>query len=336
MRIFLIVITLALFAGKPQAFANEMPPVSHAVILAYFQIGDALDPASSVSSETFARHMDILAREGYSVLSLPEAHAYISAGKMLPDKTVVLTFENADVNSLRQAAPILRQYGFPYAVFFTPGAFDETNSWSYIRQLARNENVTLGIHSYTYQLYKDVAEFRAQINRGQGRFEEELGARANYFSFPFGLYTEEMLVALRPYGFKAMMGQHSGVMQQQSDMMLPWPRFTMTQDYADEERFRKVTSALPLAAHDITPLETLISASAPAIGFTLMHSNDMKDLVCFSSEEGRLKLLKMSNVRVEIRPAKLSRGSRLRINCTTSSEIDFEQRWQWLGFLFER
>ena len=68
-----------------------------------------------IAPETFQRRLEFLARH-YSIVSLDEAAAQLSAGSIRPGQ-VVLTFDDGFYNFLVAAAPILRRFGVPATAF---------------------------------------------------------------------------------------------------------------------------------------------------------------------------------------------------------------------------
>ena len=75
-------------------------------------------PRLYVPSAVLEQRFEILKRGGYSVLSLSEGLEKLRAGQ-LPEKTVVLTFDDGGYDFYKVARPLLRKYGFPATVYQT-------------------------------------------------------------------------------------------------------------------------------------------------------------------------------------------------------------------------
>lgn len=68
-------------------------------------------------TETFLRaRFDLLKRESYNVLPLDEAFRRLQQG-MLPDRSIVLTFDDAMYDFHARALPLLEEFGFPATVY---------------------------------------------------------------------------------------------------------------------------------------------------------------------------------------------------------------------------
>src|SRR5262245_40503041 len=96
-----------------------------AVILVYHRVV-ALDPDPlpiGVSPQNFAEHLAVI-RRFYRPLHLQGLVFCLEEGK-LPERTVVLTFDDGYADNLYQAKPLLERYGVPATVFVTTGAMGQ-------------------------------------------------------------------------------------------------------------------------------------------------------------------------------------------------------------------
>lgn len=122
-RFICLLAALCLLAGcspaAPPAVSEDWagPESVHLPVLMYHHIADE-DTSSTVISEAgFRRQMDVLAENGYTPVSLPDLLAYAAGTGTLPEKPVVITFDDGYMSTWERAFPILGEYGFPAAVF---------------------------------------------------------------------------------------------------------------------------------------------------------------------------------------------------------------------------
>lgn len=76
------------------------------------------DPGLYISPSTLARRFEILQRAGCTVLPLDEAVRRLYAGT-LPDRAVVLTFDDGFHDFKARALPLLDRHGYPSTVYLT-------------------------------------------------------------------------------------------------------------------------------------------------------------------------------------------------------------------------
>lgn len=92
------------------------------LILAYHGISlddeHQWDPALYMSPERFRRRMQLLMDSNCTVLALADAVRLMYAHE-LPQRCVVLTFDDGNYDFIKAAHPILREFGFPVTVYLT-------------------------------------------------------------------------------------------------------------------------------------------------------------------------------------------------------------------------
>lgn len=94
---------------------------SQGLILLYHRVVtlDTDPQLLSVTPEHFAEHLEFLS-ENYNPISLSELSLALKAGK-IPDKSVVITFDDGYADNLWNAQPLLEKHGIPATVFVTSG-----------------------------------------------------------------------------------------------------------------------------------------------------------------------------------------------------------------------
>lgn len=304
-------------AHSPAMAAN--PLESSAVILAYYRVGEDSNPASNLRAEDFADHLDALSGDEVTPLPIPEILSALKNGKQLPKSTVGLSFEGAYKSLTDKTFPSLIGRNIPFTVFLNVAAIDAGHpqymNWDEIRKLSGHKGITFGITpDFTAQ---DEVETKRILNKSIARFREQFGAEPKLLAYPQGEYTSATKALVRNAGFDAAFGLHSGALYEGSDF-LSLPRFTMTENYGDLQRFKVVTHTLPLPVTDIQPEASLVESENALIGFSL--SDEFKHLAptirCYASGQGLIKTELLGDNRIEIRP-QLSRSERLRVNCAT-------------------
>lgn len=315
---------------------------SAAVVFMYQRVGEDSVPQSNISIDQFKEHLNELRKDGYAVLPLGKIIDAIKNGEPLPPKSVAITFEGAYQTTLANALPLLDEAQIPYTVFFAADAIDGDNagrmSWDQIKKLQKNKLASLGLLPAAYEHMVSLSDEKNAelINRAMGRYRDMLGEEPLFFAYPYGEYNAAIKKQLGEYKFKAVFGQQSGVVHKGSDF-LALPRFTMTNDYGDLDRFMVTANALPLPVTDVVPEDPMMMQNPPTIGFTVtpdLHKLDK--LSCFASDQGKLPLLRMGSNRIEIRPEQPFTDRRTRINCTLPNDNVLpgeRQNWRWFGML---
>ncbi|MGQ9727680.1 MAG: polysaccharide deacetylase family protein [Candidatus Fervidibacter sp.] len=106
-----------------------------AVILCYHRVAHLPESPRRlwVSPERFAEHLDYLVRSCHPI-SLADLVQGLQNGRV-PDKSIVVTFDDGYADNLWNAKPLLERYGVPATVFVTSG-FVGQGRWFYWDELA--------------------------------------------------------------------------------------------------------------------------------------------------------------------------------------------------------
>lgn len=75
----------------------------------------------SLEAETFRRKLEYLHANGYVTLSADEYFRFLMGTRPVPDRAVVLTFDDGRASLWTVGAPLLRRYGMTGIVFLIPG-----------------------------------------------------------------------------------------------------------------------------------------------------------------------------------------------------------------------
>lgn len=343
---------LLLLAFSPAARADKLPDdLNSAAVYAYFRVGDDDHDTPGINLQDFQTQIEEIskAENGYHPSSLDTILKAQSNNTSLPAKTIAMTFEGSETSFLRNALPVLEQNDIPFALFISPGLIDQAEksndpsimTWDNIRKIAKSDLATIGLTSYSYTHVdgKTADTLIADLNHARERFRDELKKEPAYFSYPFGEYTPAFLDAISKQGFSAAFGQQSGVIGKKSPRNT-LPRFTMTDDFADIERFRMTSASLPFPVTELEPPTTLIDTNPPHPGFTVsdeISETDLKKIKCFATGMDKVDVKKISTRHFEIRFDTPFEDSKGRLNCTLPApalEGSDEPRWRWLGFQF--
>ena len=337
------ILAISLLLTPVPAHASIEEDRASAVIFVYQRIGEDAQPQSSISLDQFKEHIKELQTGGYHVLPLTKIIESLKAGDTLPQKTVGITFEGAWLSTDANALPLLDDAGLPYTVFFSTDLADGTNpahmTWSHLRDLKKNKNATLALlpSSYVHMVEQTKEQNAGLINKAVSRFKEELGDEPPFFAYPYGEYSSELKKQMGNYAFKAVFGEQSGVVHAKSDF-LALPRFTMTDNFGDFERFQLTANALPLPVTDITPDEMILKQNPPMIGFTITPElSDLSRLSCCISGQGKAPVTRLGGGRIELRLSEKFDERRTRINCTmpdTTVIPGQAQSWRWFGMQY--
>ncbi|GAA2310013.1 polysaccharide deacetylase family protein [Streptomyces kunmingensis] len=194
----------------------RMPQGAPVPILMYHAVAHEPRPATrglSVSPDRFAEQMEILAAHRCTPLTTAELAAiWRGGGRALPDRPVLITFDDGYEGVHRHALPVLAEHGFASTLFVstgwlrgpydTGGGLDTMLDWAQVRALAA-QGVEIGGHSHTHPQLDQLPdlELEFELRRCKEIVEGELGALPVSFAYPYGHSDRRVRRAVRAAGF---------------------------------------------------------------------------------------------------------------------------------------
>lgn len=176
----------------------------------------------TVSPALFEEELRFLAEGGYHTISPDDLVAYFS-GKPLPQKPVLLAFDDGWEMQYRNAFPLLQKYGFTAAFFIF------TNAIGHEKFLSRKEiiemdlaGMTIGGHSKTHPYLFDVndeAKLRAEFFESKAILEAMLLHPLYAFSYPFGQADGRMVSLAREAGYTFARTIREGTVHTADDLL---------------------------------------------------------------------------------------------------------------------
>jgi len=164
----------------------------------------------------FRAQMKMFRVLGYSVISLDDAAAGLRGEIALPPRPLVLTFDDAYVDFLANAAPVLKAHGYPATVYAVSGLIGTTSSWDAgvgpepaplmnVAQLREVQDLgfTIGSHSKTHLrlAQQDDACIAAETRDSKTALEDLLGRRVDHFCYPYGSHDLRTVKAAAAAGY---------------------------------------------------------------------------------------------------------------------------------------
>ena len=156
------------------------------------------------SPTNFAAQMEYLHRHDYAVIRLAQLVRSLRDGGDLPNRSVVITFDDGSSCTYEKAMPILKKFDFPATVFVISGLVGGSNEWLQrvgfperrmlsVEEVRRLDAAGLDVGSHTVshpwlgRIPLDQA--RAEVRDSKTQLEDFLGRQVMHFAYPYGDYT---------------------------------------------------------------------------------------------------------------------------------------------------
>lgn len=257
----LLVITIALtgtgiyYQRQNQAVPSDAsyPELQGIPILMYHKVNP--DPRTGglglrVPPDKFEWQMKYLRKNGYEAITLNDVMDHFQKGKHLPDKPIVITFDDGYQDNYDFAYPIMQKYGYTGTIFVVTKSIGNTNfydvekklqpenkimGWNEIRELDK-AGFVIGAHTVDHPHLAEVAPevARHQIEESKRALEHGLKKPVEVLAYPYGSYNDTVAQITEKAGYRAAVTTELGLATPTSN---PWKlkRVRVTGHYSNEK-----------------------------------------------------------------------------------------------------
>jgi peptidoglycan/xylan/chitin deacetylase (PgdA/CDA1 family) len=180
-------------------------------VLMYHEIADAAatDSPLAVAPDVFARQLAYLRDAGFTTLTAGEVAAFLADGAgQLPERPVVLTFDDGYRDFHTHGLPAIKQHGFTATLFMTTGGIGDESldkimlSWGQLAEVEQ-AGIEIGAHTVMHPKLDLLAdkELREELSVSKSQLEEHLGLAVPGLAYPFGYSSRKVIQVARELGY---------------------------------------------------------------------------------------------------------------------------------------
>lgn len=193
--------------GRRYIVSNTNMSYKRVPILMYHSISDyasARFRGFSVSPGLFSEHISYLSQHQYTPLTITQFVRNMHDVTSLPERPIVLTFDDGFADFYSNALPVLKDYGYSATLYITTAYVGTTSrwlrheaetdrpmlTWEELRDI-HSSGIECGAHTHDH-LQLDIQSSSVahyQILHSKVLLEEHLGTGVETFAYPFGFYT---------------------------------------------------------------------------------------------------------------------------------------------------
>ena len=240
-------------------------------ILMYHHLSEDVTNSEMVSPEQFEAQIRALSEAGYTGVSFDELRAYVLRGEPLPEKPVVITFDDGYRSNYTLAYPILQKYNMKATIFAIGVSFgkDHYKDTDYVitphfgaaEAAEMTASGLISIQSHTYDMhqwppYETDSAVRENILQLPGESEESYvqaltedftrsrallegatGQPVDVLAYPAGQYSTLAQVTLQSLGVHVTLSTNPGVntvVKGLPQTLYAMLRFGITEDISPE------------------------------------------------------------------------------------------------------
>ena len=218
-------------------FSEEQREV---IILMYHQVSEntSLWGKSVIPMAVLKEDFEYIKNNGFNVVKIKDVIAFCNGEKDLPQKALVIAFDDGQRSFLTKVVPLLEEYNFPAVINIVGALTDlytengETDdryaylNWNDIKTLAENPLVEIGHHSYNFhslgyrrgmgKIYGEsnsayLEIMKADIETLNKKLLSNIGEVPYIFAYPYGIKNDTLSELIKNEGFSVTLSCRESV-----------------------------------------------------------------------------------------------------------------------------
>ena len=222
----LALIVLAVLLAGAAICTYIMHSAKNAVpVLNYHQINNRDENALTVHTDQFEAQMKYLVDNGYHTITPEDMIEAWENGKGLPDKPVIITFDDGYADNYRNAYPILKKYNLQGTIFLISdfvSTYPNYLTWTQAEEMQESGLINFESHTLSHEQLDSTSpeETWNQVDGSKKALEWHLGKEINFLAYPCGSYDEELQRMVKDAGYKGAFTVNYGLAGQQENRYL--------------------------------------------------------------------------------------------------------------------
>ena len=165
----------------------------HIPVLLYHRVGYSTNYLT-VTPDRLDADLKYLANRGYQAISLKQFERFmLDQAVQLPEKPVLITFDDGYYDNYQNAFPVLARYGMSAAFFVITGMLWEPDRMAprHIQEMLQ-AGMSFGSHTVSHRSLGEltVEEMRAELDDSKTTLESVLGQSVTFVAYPKGSYNQ--------------------------------------------------------------------------------------------------------------------------------------------------
>ncbi len=180
----------------------------------------------STSPDDFKQQMNYLDEHGYHPITLTELRDYLKGNRSLPDRPVVLSFDDGYADLYSQAFPVLKRHHFRAVAYIVSGFVGRSGVNVMPDQVREMDayGIEIGAHTVNHvDLTKAGGSLGNEVSGSKAALEALVGHPVLDFCYPSGRYNGEVIQAVQAAGFDSATTTESGATHTLNDRFA-WSR----------------------------------------------------------------------------------------------------------------
>jgi biofilm PGA synthesis lipoprotein PgaB len=173
------------------------------------------------------QHFEAIKQAGLTPIHIDQLYKHLRDGDPLPEKAILLTFDDAYLGLYENAYPLLKEYNYPATYFVQTGFVGVPTSkdhftWDQMREMDASGLIDFAAHTVNHPpdlRVLDDDRLRREVFDCKAKLEQELGHPIYYFAYPEGNRDERVKRFLAEAGYRMAFTMDPGFTGQSPNLL---------------------------------------------------------------------------------------------------------------------
>lgn len=227
-------------------------------VFMYHHVSPRKDDMITVTPQTFEAQLQHIRHSGYKTVTPDELAAYVSGSGQIPDKSLILSFDDGYLDNYVYAYPLLKQYGLKAVIFLVTGWVDAATAssassgeiindykenppshgeskkligegqmhrvimnWDMVKEAHSSGLVDFQSHTVTHKNCDGAvtSELMSELKGSKETLEKRLDRPCEHLCWPKGRFSLGAVEAAKNVGYKTLYTTQLGVVKQGDDLL---------------------------------------------------------------------------------------------------------------------
>jgi len=201
---------MAYLNASPFPEINAQARLARVPVMMYHDIRPDKQVFFDVTPEEFEHHLKLIQEKGLTPITMDQLVIHLRTGLPLPEKPILLTFDDGYEGHYTYVYPLLKKYNYPAVFSIYTDKVDKRIgrpgvTWDQLKEMAANPLVTIASHSVTHRVMTTLtaSEIQTEVQKSKQVLEAKLGIPIHYFTYPEGGYNADVAKAVQDAGYAA-------------------------------------------------------------------------------------------------------------------------------------
>lgn len=186
---------------RPAHAAVEIP-----LLVYHHVVPGGGSPVLYVTPDGFEQQLRYLQNNGYHSISFADLANCLEYGAPLPERPVILSFDDGWENQYQYAFPLLQKYGFGGTFYVVTGYLDHQNFMTTDQlKTMMAAGMIVGSHTRTHPVLPSIGNtqrLKDEIAGAKVWLEDRFGVAIDTFAYPYGSYTATTVAMVKAAGYR--------------------------------------------------------------------------------------------------------------------------------------